>query len=136
MKLRRLVVMWTVALLTIAGCGGANESSGDDGDAAGGAAGGTSPRAYPVEEAIGADVDGPILVTGALIHADGAWRLCSAIAESHPPQCAGESVTVEGVDPSWFTLQEASGVQWSEDATVFGELSDMTLSATGPASAA
>jgi len=112
----------------------ANPPPADASDAGG--AGGTAPRAYTLEEALAADVDGPILVTGLLIDAGDGWRLCAAVAESFPPQCGGDSVTVEGLDPADHDLQDAGGVQWSEAATLFGELDGTTFTVTGPASAA
>jgi hypothetical protein len=81
-------------------------------------------------------VAGPILVTGLLIDAGDGWRLCAAIAESYPPQCGGESLTVEGLDPADHDLQEAAGVRWSEGVTLFGEVDGETFRVTGPASAA
>ena len=42
-----------------------------------------------------------VSVTGALlVNADGTVLLCDAIAESFPPQCAGERIAVEGFDPA------------------------------------
>lgn len=43
-------------------------------------------------------------------------------------------MTVEGLDPARFDLQEASGVRWNEAATVAGELRGDTFTATGPGS--
>lgn len=96
----------------------------------------TAPRAYTLDEALAADVDGPILVTGLLIDAGDGWRLCAAIAESYPPQCGGASVTVTELDPADHDLHEAGGVRWSEGATLFGELRGDAFTVTGPASAA
>lgn len=120
---------------------GSADSSGtpapdEPGTAAPDSAAGTAPRAYTLDEARAAAVDGPILVTGLLIDAGDGWRLCAAIAESYPPQCGGASVTVDNIDPADHDLQEANGVRWSERATLFGELRDDTFTVTGPASAA
>ncbi len=95
--------------------------------------GSTAPRAYTVDQALTAGVDGPILVTGLLIDAGNGWRLCEAIAESYPPQCGGASVSVDGVDPAEYDLERADGVRWSEAATVVGTLDGDTLTVTGSA---
>ena len=140
----RLIVVSTAASLALAACAGADGLSPADPanpPPAGasedtGGAGGTAPRAYTLEEALAADLDGPILVTGLLIDAGDGWRLCAAIAESYPPQCGGESLAVEGLDPADHDLQQAAGVQWSEGVTLFGEVDGETFRVTGPASAA
>lgn len=144
MRSSRLLVVSTAAALALAGCAGADGLSPSDPanrPPAGvsedtGDAGGTALRAVPLEEAMAADADGPILVTGLLINAGDGWRLCAAIAESYPPQCGGASVSVEGLDPADHDLQDAGGVQWSEGTTLFGELDGETFRVTGPASAA
>jgi hypothetical protein len=55
--------------------------------------------------------------------------LCELLAESYPPQCGGESLTIanpEATDD--IVLTEAEGVQWSEDyVTVFGRLAEGVL---------
>lgn len=104
----------------------------DDGS---GAAGGTTMRVYTLGEARAAAVEGSIHVTGLLIDAGDGWRLCEVVLESYPPQCGGDSVVVEGVDPSMFPLEEQSGVRWQTDATVVGELDGDTFTITGSAAA-
>lgn len=76
-----------------------------------------------VPEAIAsAGTVGEVLVNGNLfIDPDGTVRLCDAIAESFPPQCAGERLEVRGLDlDSVPDLQEASGVRWAEGIRLFG----------------
>jgi hypothetical protein len=101
-----------IAALLVAGlpvaCGG------DDDDAA--APGTTSAgaeTAISIDEALASDSDQPVLVSGNLLVMPDDVRLCSALAESFPPQCGGASVhvadlelaTVEGLitegDVSW-----------------------------------
>lgn len=120
------------------GVAGPSEGSGTElpGGAAGGAAGGTALRAVPLEEALTTEPEGARLITGLLIDDGSGWRLCTAVAESYPPQCAGDAVTVEGVEPVDHNLEQASGVQWQEDATVFGELRGDTITVQGPPAAA
>jgi hypothetical protein len=68
--------------------------------------------------------DDIVAVTGALfVDADGTVRLCDAIAESFPPQCGGERITVEGLDLATVAgLQEANGVRWAEAVTLLGSV--------------
>ena len=66
--------------------------------------------------------DGPVRVTGALfIDADGRLLLCSAIAESFPPQCGGDRLEVIGLDPATVPdLQDANGVRWADSVELSG----------------
>lgn len=140
MRSARLFAAVVIAALALAACAGADDLTPDPaGPPVSGAsdpAGGTAPRVYTLEEAIAADPEGPILVTGMLIDSGDGWQLCSLAAESYPPQCGGEMVTVEGVDPAEFDLEEANGVRWQQGATLYGELDGDTFTVTGPASAA
>ena len=109
-----------------------------EGDAghAGGAAGGTTMRVYSVTEAKSAEVEGSIHVVGLLIEDGSGWRLCEVAMESYPPQCGGERLTVEGLDPSGLPIEESGEVRWQTEATVVGEIDGDTLTVTGsPASA-
>lgn len=136
---RTMIALTAVAVLAV-GCGGQQDDVGgrdttppttqDDG---GSAAGGTTMRVYTVDEALAGDVTNPIHVSGLLVNGGDGWQLCSAVLESYPPQCGGESITVEGVDESEFNFEEASGVQWAEGATVVGDLEGNTLTVTGSA---
>lgn len=110
------------------------EDPGNGGDA-GGAAGGTTMRVYDVTEALSADEEGSIHVSGLLIEDESGWRLCASVLESYPPQCGGESLSVDGLDPSGLPIEESGGVRWQTDATVVGEMDGDTLRVTGsPAS--
>jgi hypothetical protein len=73
-----------LAAAALAACGG------DDG--AGDPAGAVS-----IEEAVDAGSDEPQLVSGNLLALGEEIRLCSALAESFPPQCGGASLVVEGL---------------------------------------
>ncbi len=42
-------------------------------------------------------------------------RLCEALAESYPPQCAVSSLTVEGDLPGGIRWTEAQGVRWTDE---------------------
>lgn len=118
-----LLVCLSVALLLVA-CGGGEPAGLGDGPATATSdpASGTTPRTYRLEEALEVRPEGPVSVVGLLIDDGSGWRLCGAVAESYPPQCAGESVRVSGLDPDRHRLEEAQGVRWKQDATVLGEL--------------
>ena len=139
---RRLAAVATTLTLLVAGCGSASDEPaadepvadalpGDDGDAAGG----TTMRVYSVSEARAVDQQGSLHITGLLIDDGSGWRLCEQVLESFPPQCGGDSLTVDGVDPSEFPLEQEGDVRWQTDATVVGEISGDTLTVTGSAAA-
>lgn len=82
-----------------------------------------------VAEAIASDLDETLAVGGFLLaDADGV-RLCDVLAESYPPQCAGEgALTVEGLDLDEYPVEEAEGVRWTNDLVViFGQVLDGVL---------
>lgn len=67
--------------------------------------------------------DDIVTVSGALfVNADGTVLLCDAIAESFPPQCAGDRLEVEGLDPTSIELEEANGVRWAERVVLLGSV--------------
>ncbi len=68
--------------------------------------------------------DDIVTVSGALfVDADGTMWLCDAIAESFPPQCGGDRIEVEGLDPGDVpNLQEEQDVRWSESVTLVGSV--------------
>ncbi|MGH8935804.1 MAG: hypothetical protein ACRDXD_06010 [Acidimicrobiia bacterium] len=76
-----------------------------------------------VEEALASDSEEPVLVNGALFARAGEVRLCSAVAESFPPQCAGAWLIVEGLDLAQVPdLQTEGEVSWSESVQVLGRV--------------
>jgi hypothetical protein len=90
--------------LALAGCGG-----GDDEPSAAGV--------LSVEQALEVESDEPVAVRGSLVvDAAGEMRLCSALAESYPPQCGGASLAVEGLPAHELPpLERAQGVAWSDE---------------------
>jgi hypothetical protein len=68
--------------------------------------------------------DDLVTVSGALFaNADGTVVLCSAIAESFPPQCGGDRIHVEGLDLDDVPgLQVEGDVAWAEGVTLFGSV--------------
>ena len=95
------------AAAALAGCGG------DDAPADRPAAGSTVPQssglgagpAISIDEALASGSDEPQLVNGNLLARDGEVRLCSALAESFPPQCGGASLHIVGLE-----LEEVDGL--------------------------
>lgn len=90
-----------------------------------------------VEEALGSPSDEPLLVNGFIVATPEGVRLCSALAESFPPQCAGPSLVVEGLDLKVLPgLSRANDVTWSErEVQVLGRVRDSTLTVEGAATA-
>jgi hypothetical protein len=90
-----------------------------------------------IEEALASNVDGALLVNGNLLVADGQIRLCSALAESFPPQCGGPSLLVEGVKLAEVDgLTRGGGAAWTDRpiqllGSVEGERLVVSSTATG-----
>ncbi len=136
MPTRRTVQIASMAVLAaaLAACGDASVS--DDGPPVSGpsgenppvlviADGGGDEPGIAVGEALGHQAtDDLVSVTGSLlVGADGTVMLCEALAESFPPQCGGERITVEGLDPSAVAgLQTEGDVSWSDSVTLFGSV--------------
>jgi hypothetical protein len=137
MRITARVVFLLVAL-ALAGCGGTGGSpppASDDpaspeppsvGDGTltvePGSAGGPG---ISIDEALASAGSEPLLVNGALfVDGEGTMLLCSAIAESFPPQCAGTRLEVTGLDITSIPgVQEANGVRWVEQVQLFGTVS-------------
>jgi len=98
-----------------------------------GAAGGTTTTVHSVPEARAAATEGSLHVAGLLIDDGSGWRLCEQVLESYPPQCGGDTLSVQNLDPSLFPLEEEGGVRWQDGATLVGELEGDTLTVTGSA---
>ena len=106
----RSVVAITI-LVAAAGCGG--DAASDDGPSAPL----TVPQALQTRPTQVIEVRGIVIAT-----ADGSARLCEGLAGSYPPQCAGKSVAVEGLDPQILERSDtAEGVTWGT-ATLRGRL--------------
>ena len=83
------------------------------------------PPGLSVADALGhRATDDIVTVSGALfVNADGSVLLCDAIAESFPPQCAGERILVEGLDLATVRgLQTEGQVRWAESVTLLGSV--------------
>ena len=108
MKALALVPLVAVFLV---GCGGNGEPAADDvgSPKVSGLAAGPG---ISIEEALASDLDEMLLVNGNLLAEGGEVRLCSALAESFPPQCGGASLQVEGVK-----LEEVDGLVTEGDVS-------------------
>ena len=58
-----------------------------------------------IADAAARDDATPIRVEGVLFLTDDETRLCGAIGESFPVQCLGDSISVDGVDPDDYALE-------------------------------
>jgi hypothetical protein len=68
-----------------------------------------------VSEARASSLPGPLLVNGFIVAVNDDVRLCAALAESFPPQCGGESLSVEGLDlGSIAGLRSEGATRWTE----------------------
>ena len=121
----RALVAFT-ALLIFAGCGGSSEP--------GEPAAGTAPSlGHPapgggltIDEALETDAEPPLLVRGYVVGRGGDVRFCALLRESHPPQCGGASLALEGLEQADVgELRRAEGVMWTEnEVALLGELHD------------
>jgi hypothetical protein len=138
---RRLAALAATLALLLAGCGDATDDPSAEPPAEdplpdeGNGSDDTTMRVYSVSEARAAAADGSLHVAGLLIDDGTGWRLCELVLESYPPQCGGDSLSVEGLDPALFPLEEEGDVRWQTDATLVGEIDGDTLTVTGSAAA-
>jgi hypothetical protein len=122
MKTLTLITL-VIAALAVAACTDDGDDAADDttGIAAG--------PGISIEDALASDSSEPLLVNGNLLAEGGDVRLCSALAESFPPQCGGASLVVEGLK-----LEEVDGLVTERDVSwtdrpiqLLGVVSDGTL---------
>jgi hypothetical protein len=127
-----------VLALALVACGGTDRDASPSADPSDGGGGG--PTGEPVlviadgeptgtglsvTDALGhRATDDLVTVSGALFaNADGTVYLCSAIAESFPPQCGGDRILVDGLDLATVAgLQTEGDVSWAEGVTLFGSV--------------
>ena len=84
-----------------------------------------------ITEALAYEGTEPVAVGGFVVTTAAGTHLCELLAESYPPQCGGERLTVVNPDTlTNFVLIEEGGTQWSPDpVVVFGHISgaDLTI---------
>ena len=113
-----------VVLVVLAGCGGSLETDEP-------AAGTTPSLGHPapgggltIDEALETDAEPPLLVRGYVVGRGDELRVCSLLRESHPPQCGGPTLALEGFSESDIgDLRRAEGVVWTEkEVALLGEV--------------
>jgi hypothetical protein len=130
--MRTLALIATLAAAAaLAGCGGDDapaDDAGRDGTVPQTSGLGAGPG-ISIDEALASDSDEMLLVNGNLLAQGGDVRLCSALAESFPPQCGGPSLIVDGLK-----LEEVDGlftegeVAWTDrPIQLLGIVADGTL---------
>jgi hypothetical protein len=113
MRTRTLLSILLAAALFV-GCG--------DDDSGGASPGGTSTPVF-IDNVSGSD--DPQLVTGNLLVQGGEARLCSALAESFPPQCGGPSLLVNGLDLETVAgLTTEGDVSWTDHTIILEGIVD------------
>jgi hypothetical protein len=121
--MRPLLPLLIVLALAVAACGSEEDSepAPQQPPSAGLAAG----PGISIDEAIAFDSDEPLLVNGNIWAEGDQVYLCDAVAESHPPQCAGVRLEVVGVKLAEVDgLQRASGIAWTERTQLLGVVAD------------
>ena len=108
MKALALVSLATAFLVAC----GANGEPADDPAGSPQVSGIAAGPGISIEEALVSQLDEMLLVNGNLLAEGGKVRLCSALAESFPPQCSGASLQVEGVK-----LEEVDGLVTEGDVS-------------------
>jgi hypothetical protein len=117
-----LAVLLTLLVLTGAACGDSNSDAPT-----------STGLPLSVEGLIVAEPEGDVSVVGFLVIDSAGPRLCSALAESFPPQCGGPSVEIiSGLDDHPVQYEEAQGVRWTDPAVVVeGRYVDGTFTLQG-----
>lgn len=130
---RTLLIGFGVMALAVMACSDDGAEPGGDGGSQGGASSTlpAGPGLTPAE-ALASDLEGPLLVNGFVVATGDEVRLCSALAESSPPQCGGESLAVVGLDLDTLEGTRTEGsTTWTEASTqLLGTVADGILTAT------
>lgn len=114
-------VVAALAALAAAGCGDDEAGAGDDGP-------------LTVAEALEHEGRDAVTVEGLLLADQNGTYLCSALAESFPPQCGAPAVTVSGLSLTAIDgVSEEGQVRWREEPVqVTGRMLNGVLSVDGP----
>jgi hypothetical protein len=106
-----------------AACGGSAETRGTTKPPPASATG----PGLTISQARESELDGPLLVRGALVVDSNHTRLCEALAESYPPQCAGPSLDVAGLDLDSVDLEREGAVRWADQVKLLGTVANGIL---------
>ena len=125
-KVLVLLAVATIAGAVAAACGD------DDGDLDSSPISGVGPG-ISIAEALDSNLRGPLLVNGHLHVQNDQVRLCEVLAESFPPQCAGRSLAVNGLDLMTIDgLTKEGSVTWSDQfVQVLGTVEGEVLAVAG-----
>ena len=114
MKVLGLTLGAILLAAVVAGCGGEDEQASESPSL------GVGPG-ISMGDAFESDLAGPLLINGFLLIQGGEHdhpervMFCEVLAESMPPQCAGDSVVVEGFDVKGVADLERSGAtSWTD----------------------
>jgi hypothetical protein len=99
-------IVLCLSLLALTGCGASSGVAPDDCP---------DGRSYPVEAVVRDRPSGVVQVEGFIVSEGGETRLCSALLESHPPQCAAPSIRLGESAPQGDGVKTAEGVTWTEE---------------------
>ena len=102
-----------VAAVGLSACG---DTTGTDSAKTGGGSVGGPPTSVTVDSAAEARTGDVLRVRGAVVAGKGGAMMCDALAESHPPSCAGGGLPLRGFDPGVLPpgSGSAAGVRWAE----------------------
>jgi inhibitor of cysteine peptidase len=75
---------------------------------------GTATAPTEIGDLLSSTASRDVIVRGAIVWTEIDARLCEALAESFPPQCAGASVVIADPDELDVELSEAQGVRWTD----------------------
>ncbi|MBK5269082.1 MAG: hypothetical protein JJE47_16800 [Acidimicrobiia bacterium] len=101
---------------------------GDNSDA-GSSGGMTVDGGLSVSDALSGGVSGVLAVQGFIVDDGTGAKLCEALAESFPPQCAGASMPISGYETAITTpFINEQNVMWTDQTvSLFGEIVDGTF---------
>lgn len=100
----KTLLVLSLAVLALAACGGDEEVEPQPAQPPATAGLGAGPG-ISIDQAMASDLEGALLVNGNLLAQGDMIRICSALAESFPPQCSGASLRVQGLN-----LNEVDGL--------------------------
>jgi hypothetical protein len=120
----KMLLLALLAALALAACGGSDQPAAPP-----------PPANLSIDEVLASPPEGPVTVRGAIVAPEGEpVRLCSALAESYPPQCGGSSLVVEGLDLATLKGLTSTNdpslaqVTWSEgEVSLLGEVENGIL---------
>ena len=111
----RTLLLLPLALLALAACGGDGEEPQPQSTQPPASAGLGAGPGISIDAALASDSAEPLLVNGNLLAQGEQIRLCSALAESFPPQCSGPSLQVEGLKLAEVdSLVTEGDVSWTD----------------------